>query len=310
MKITELFDIYKPKTLTFASMTKDINGINFVSSRATHNGCNGKVAKVEGITIYPAGAISVPLKGSVLEASLQLEDFYCAHQTAVLVPKTELTIRQKIYYILVIRSYKEKYSYGRQADRTIETFDLPSIEEIPDWVNTMDIPSFDDITEPKCNNEITLPHISLWKDFTYSELFEIKKVSGPKVSEAKKTIGNIPYVSATSENNGIVHCGDFEPTVKGNCITVGHLGDCFYQPKDFAGSNATALIPKFELTKERAMFLLPLLNASKFKYCYGRVIGINRLKNEIISLPVDKNNSPDWDLMEKYINSLAYSKYL
>ena len=309
MKITELFEIHKPKTLTFNSMTKDPNGINFVSSRATQNGCNGKVARVDGLTIYPAGAISVPLKGSVLEASLQLEDFYCAHQTAVLIPKVELTVRQKIYYILVIRSYKFKYNYGRQADRTIDTFELPSLEEIPDWVETMDIPSFEDVADSKISEKVELPDISLWKDFTYSELFEIKKVTGPRISDAKKTIGNIPYVSATAENNGIALYGDFEPTVKGNCITVGHLGDCFYQDKDFAGTNVTAMIPKFELNKKRAMFLLPLLNASKFKYCYGRVIGVARLNKEIISLPV-KDGNPDWDLMEKYIISLPYSKYL
>ena len=309
MKITELFEIHKPKTLTFNSMTKDPNGINFVSSRATQNGCNGKVARVNGLTIYPAGAISVPLKGSVLEASLQLEDFYCAHQTAVLIPKVELTVRQKIYYILVIRSYKFKYNYGRQADRTIDTFELPSLEEIPDWVETMDIPSFEDVADSKISEKVELPDISLWKDFTYSELFEIKKVTGPRISDAKKTIGNVPYVSATAENNGIALYGDFEPTVKGNCITVGHLGDCFYQDKDFAGTNVTAMIPKFELNKKRAMFLLPLLNASKFKYCYGRVIGVARLNKEIISLPV-KDGNPDWDLMEKYIISLPYSKYL
>ena len=309
MKITELFEIHKPKTLTFNSMTKDPNGINFVSSRATQNGCNGKVARVDGLTIYPAGAISVPLKGSVLEASLQLEDFYCAHQTAVLIPKVELTVRQKIYYILVIRSYKFKYNYGRQADRTIDTFELPSLEEIPDWVETMDIPSFEDVADSKISEKVELPDISLWKDFTYSELFEIKKVTGPRISDAKKTTGNVPYVSATAENNGIALYGDFEPTVKGNCITVGHLGDCFYQDKDFAGTNVTAMIPKFELNKKRAMFLLPLLNASKSKYCYGRVIGVARLNKEIISLPV-KDGNPDWDLMEKYIISLPYSKYL
>ena len=71
MLLSELFEIKKPRTLTFSSMTPDINGINFVSSRASNNGCNGKVRIEEGITVYPAGAISVPLKGSVLEASLQ-----------------------------------------------------------------------------------------------------------------------------------------------------------------------------------------------------------------------------------------------
>ena len=310
MHIKDLFEIKKPKTLTFTSMIEDANGINFVSSRATHNGCNGKVKKQEGIIVYPAGAISVPLKGSVLQASLQTEDFYCANQTAVLIPKTNLTTREKIYYILIIRSHAEKYNYGRQADRTIENLEIPSPDEIPSWVYEMEIPTFDDISEAKITEKAKLPPVSEWKSFRYDELFDIKKATGPKISEIKKTEGKIPYVSATAENNGIAHYGDFIPTMKGNCITVGHLGDCFYQEKDFSGSNVTALIPKFELTKERAMFLIALLNANKFKYNYGRVIGITRLKGEQISLPVDENGQPNWQLMEDYINSLPYSKYL
>jgi hypothetical protein len=43
VQIKDLFEIKKPKTLTFTSMIEDANGINFISSRATHNGCNGKV---------------------------------------------------------------------------------------------------------------------------------------------------------------------------------------------------------------------------------------------------------------------------
>ena len=310
MKLSTLFEIHKPKTLTFASMIEDPNGIQFVSSRATNNGCNGKVQQKEGITIYPAGAISVPLKGSVLEASLQKEQFYCAHQTAVLIPKQELTIREKIYYILCIKSHKDKFNYGRQADRTIEDLEVPSPDKIPSWVYEMEIPSFDDMSESKTQDKVELPPANQWKTYTYDNLFKIQKVTGPKISEIKKTVGNIPYVSATAENNGVAYYGDFEATTKGNCLTVGHLGDCFYQPQDFAGSNVTVLIPKFELTKELGMFLSALINANKYKYCYGRVIGISRLKEETIALPVTKQGEPDWDLIERYIDSLPYSKYL
>ena len=37
---------------------------------------------------------------------------------------------------------------------------------------------------------------------------------------------------------------------------------------------------------------------------------IARLKEETISLPVTENGIPNWQLMEDYINSLPYSKYL
>lgn len=309
MKINKLFNIhYGSKDYHAKGWLADKKGNTpLISSKASNRGIYGYFDIIPNYS----HVLTVPSTGSIGYALYQKNPCCVDDNTLVLEPLVDMTERQLIFYSLVIRQYAGRFMYGRQVTPArLGELEAPSLEEIPTWVDTMDIPSFDDIAEAKYNCEVVLPDQSLWKDFKYSELFEIKKVSGPKVSDIKKTVGNIPYVSATSENNGIVHHGDFEPTVKGNCITVGHLGDCFYQPKDFAGSNATALLPKFELNKARAMFLLPLLNASKFKYCYGRVIGINRLKNEIISLPVDENNLPNWQLMEQYINSLSYSKYL
>ena len=243
-------------------------------------------------------------------ASYQPTEYIASQNIAVLTPKETLSEIEMLFYAFVIQQSAHKYSYGRTGHSRLKTLEIPSLDEIPSWVYEMEIPTFDNISEAKSAEKVELPSVSEWKSFRYDDLFDIKKATGPKISEVKKTNGEIPYVSATAENNGIAHFGDFIPTMNGNCITVGHLGDCFYQEKDFSGSNVTALIPKFELTKERAMFLIALLNANKFKYNYGRVIGIARLKGEQISLPINNSGNPDWQLMEDYINSLPYSKYL
>lgn len=310
MKINELFTINKGRSYFKDFVVDNTSSINYVTTSGENNGVKCRVAENPQYEIFEPGTITVAMQGSVLSSFVQPNPFYLQTHVAALIPKVELNLQQKIFYCLAIHEHANKFSFGRKANRTLEDLEIPSLSEIPDWVETMEIPSFADIAEPKIFEKVTLPDLSEWKSFSYPQLFEIKKVSGPKVSEVKKTVGSIPYVSATSENNGIVHYGDFETTVKGNCITIGHLGDCFYQTKDFAGSNVTVLIPKFELNKERAMFLLPLLNAAKFKYCYGRVIGITRLKEETISLPVTIDDQPDWELIERYIKSMPYSKYL
>lgn len=286
-----------PEAVRYVSRTEKNNGVTTYIRR---------IAKEPS----PAHVLSVACGGSVLSTFYQDQPFYSGRDLYYLRPKVDLTPKEMLFYALIIKQNKYKYNYGRQANRTLAELEIPSPDEIPSWVYEMEIPTFDDISEAKITEKIELPPVSEWKNFRYDELFDIKKATGPKISEIKKTEGKIPYVSATAENNGIAHYGDFIPTMKGNCITVGHLGDCFYQEKDFSGSNVTALIPKFELTKERAMFLITLLNTNKFKYNYGRVIGITRLKGEQISLPIDENGQPDWQLMEDYINSLPYSKYL
>lgn len=310
MQIKELFNIISPQGLAYTNMTEQKGGIPFVCRSGKNNGVAGYVAPVNNLHPIDAPAITVPMSGSVLECFYQDKPFYTAYHVASLRPKINLTIREMFYYVCVIRQYKDRYNYGRQANRTLAELEVPSPDEIPSWVYEMEIPTFDDISEAKTAEKVELPPVDEWKSFKYSEIFNIKKATGPKISEVKKTEGNVPYVSATAENNGIAHYGNFTPTSSGNCLTVGHLGDCFYQGEAFAGSNATILNPKFELNAARAMFLVSLINANKFKYNYGRVIGIARLKEETISLPVTADGTPNWQLMEDYINSLPYSKYL
>lgn len=310
MQIKELFELHKGRSY-FKEFTENPSSkINYVTTSGEENGVKCAVNYNENYTLFSAGTITVAMQGSVLSSFVQTRDFYLQTHVAALIPKQPLTLQEKIYYCLAIKSHAKEFSFGRKANRTIESLEIPSPEEIPSWVYEMEIPTFDDISEAKTTEKVELPPVNEWKSFKYSEIFDIKKATGPKISEVKKTEGGVPYVSATAENNGIAHYGDFIPTATGNCLTVGHLGDCFYQANDFAGSNVTILTPKFELNPIRAMFLAPLINANKFKYNYGRVIGITRLKEETISLPITKSGVPNWQLMEDYINSLPYSKYL
>ena len=133
-KLSEIFDIYYPNTNIFYKNEPDINGINFVSAKASDNGIVGKVKFTNEFKIYPPKSITVPLKGSVLEPSLQIEKFYCAHQIAVLVSKNKLNIRELLFYVYCIKENKFKFNYGRQADRTFKDLIVPEKKEIPTWV--------------------------------------------------------------------------------------------------------------------------------------------------------------------------------
>lgn len=306
MRVDELFDIkYGRRNFYFKS--QESGDIPYISSQSKNHGIMGYVKS----DIVYENIITVARNGSV--GTSFFHDYICVpnDDCLILTAKFPLQKREHIYYCLNIQQHKGKFAYGRKVtpDRLGE-IQIPSPDEIPSWVYEMEIPTFEDFSDAKTTEKVELPPVSEWKSFKYSELFDIKKATGPKISEVKKAEGKVPYVSATAENNGIAHYGDFIPTASGNCLTVGHLGDCFYQANDFAGSNVTILTPKFELNPILAMFLVLLINANKFKYNYGRVIGITRLKEETISLPVTENGTPNWQLMENYINSLPYSKYL
>lgn len=313
-ELKNIFKIFYPKTLTFTSMNKSKNEINFVSSKATNNGVVDRVAIPKDVQIYKKGSITVPLKGSVLEASLQTEDFIIAHQTAVLY-SSELTTQEKIYYICYIKKYKENYNYGRQADRTLKNLLVPEKHEIPNWVYEIEIPDYSDIVEPKENKIVELPDSSKWKEFLFSEVFNMERGRGTSAREAKDNPGQHPYIGASSQNNGITILTNNKPTHQGNSITIstdGSVGESFYQEKDFSSTSNIVVITlkNKKLNPFIALLLTTLIKQIGQSFDYGRKWGITRMKESKISLPVDSNGNPDWQLMEDYIKSLPYSKYL
>ena len=134
VKLSDLFDIIKPKTTILNLFKQDKEGVNFVGSGSSNNGVSSKVKDINEVHKFKKGAITVPLKGTVLHAFLQLEDFYVAHQIAVLLSKEKMTNLEKIYYCLCIRHNKFRFNYNRQADRTLSDLLIPSKDDIPDWV--------------------------------------------------------------------------------------------------------------------------------------------------------------------------------
>jgi len=126
MKLIEIFNVEYPPTLIFSEQKADPNGINFVSSKGTKNGVVGRIKPNSNHTLYNKGSLTVPLKGSVLNAFVQPEDFYIAHQTAVLSPINPMSISEKLFYCLYIRHNAFKYNYGRQADKTLRDLELPA----------------------------------------------------------------------------------------------------------------------------------------------------------------------------------------
>jgi len=143
----------------------------------------------------------------------------------------------------------------------------------------------------------------------------MKRGSGGTATNAKNNPGPNLYIGASGENNGITQYTSLEPTEKGNCITVannGKVGASFYQSVDFlATSDVTVLTLKNRnLNPFIALFLTTLIKSIGESFDYGRKWGITRMKESKISLPVDSEGNPDWQLMEDYIKSLPYSKHI
>src|SRR5260364_204421 len=63
-----------------------------------------------------------------------IQHFIDSHDLFVLKPKCPMTIDEMLYYATCIKANQYKYSYGRQANKTLRELPIPAYESIPQWV--------------------------------------------------------------------------------------------------------------------------------------------------------------------------------
>lgn len=149
-----------------------------------------------------------------------------------------------------------------------------------------------------------------WQEFTYQELFDIKK--GKRLIKSDMEIGETPFVGAIDKNNGYRQFIKNEPLHPANVITVnynGSIGETYYQPAPFwASDDVNVLYPKFQLNVYSALFICTVIRQEKYRFSYGRKWNVERMNNSSIKLPVDNNGKIDIAFIENYIKSIPYSK--
>ena len=134
MRVDELFYLHQGNGFELYNMSQSLDSnISFVSRTAQTNGVVGKVDQVDGVAPFPAGYITVALGGSVLSSFVQKDPFYTAFHIMVLEPKRDMTFQEKLFYCMCIQNNAYRYSYGRQANKTLKDIEVP--DNTPEWVN-------------------------------------------------------------------------------------------------------------------------------------------------------------------------------
>ena len=145
-----------------------------------------------------------------------------------------------------------------------------------------------------------------WKEFKLNQIFKI--TTGACVNKQELEKGKIPIISFKGINNGIQ--GYFK-TINSknyreeeNFISFSFLGTCFYHPyKASLDMKVHCLKPlNYTLNKYSGLFLVNIFKKSYYGV-FNDQISSSDLKNEYISLPIDKNGNPDWEYMENTIKA-------
>lgn len=149
-----------------------------------------------------------------------------------------------------------------------------------------------------------------WENFVIEDLFNIKRPSARSQSDYEE--GEIPFIASGNYNNGVLKYlmpKDNEVLDKGNCITVSPVdGSSFYQKEDFLGrggaGSSIILLYNDHLNEKNGTFIATIIRKICSKYGYSDMGSKESIRKEIIKIPVDDENNPDWSYMEQYMKNI------
>lgn len=306
--IKNLFEIENAKSDGYENYDK--GNIIFVTNGDYDSSVLGKVKPMGEDKVFHQKSICL---SSFCEPTIQNPPFLPRGNggsgLVVLVPKQEMSNKELYFYASQIKMERWRFSFGRMLIKR-RVMDLKLVMYSEDNLKINVEEEIDRLLPPgkpkkKINEN---KHIKLVK---VDKICNIKKkTSLPQ--NAMNMNGKIPYVTASSLNNGVSDFADEEPNFEGKCLTValnGSVGEVFFQTCSFitSGDNAVLTLK----TKGNNIFLFyigALIKNNQWRYNYYRKLNLNKLKNLEVPLPYD-GEEIDYQYIEKIVkNSYGFSE--
>jgi hypothetical protein len=289
--VNELFDVRYGNGLELAYLHQSSVGYNFVARGKKNNGVVAVVEKVIGEQPFPAGSITVAVSGSVMESFLQVKPFYTSYHVMVLnpLPGVEMSDAVKLFYCLCLRHNKFRYSYGRQANETLKSLQIPCLEDVPNFVKFFSLERFkknlvqsvdlSTLAEKADNTGIFTDLVPL------SELFVVENgiaASNLFRSAQKRNDNWIPFIRPSYRQSTSVdaYVNKFlvpqEKVFPKGTLYVSTNGQgshtySYVSVSEFVpNSDVSVLIPKRLMTLREKLFYAMCITRNRYKFSYGR----------------------------------------
>ncbi len=294
MELTKLSNIFDIKygngfeLYNFKSYSKRIkNTIPFIARTSRNNGIAAFVEIMNDVEPFQSGLITVSVSGSVLEAFLQTEKFYTGFHILVLYPKYEMSIIEKLYYCQCMKANKYKYSYGRQANKTLKDILVPKF--IPQEFANIDYEKLNTLNPQSVINQDFELDASNWEYFITTDIFQdIAIAKSIDLNKLESDASGTNYIGRTRENNGrtakVEYKNEYKKYINDrNCVTVAMVGDstcsAFFQSEDFFASQNLLTLRNKNINEYNSIFLSVLIYLEKYRFSYGRRVNYKRCGN-------------------------------
>lgn len=324
---------------------EDKNGdVPFLSATQSNNGITGyyhistilKWDKVGDISeknlserIFEGNCIAITNNGSVGCAFYQENSFTCSHDvTPVYLRNYTLNKDIAMFLIPLLEKAGQSFGYGKKwrPKRMRKSKLLLPVDDSnqPNWIFMEQFIKQEqkkvaqqviDYYEPKmletAYDLVGLEEVE-WKVFPFNKIF--KKIQrGKRLKKADHIVGDTPYVSSTSINNGVDGFIGNEDDVRrfSNNLSIansGSVGFCFYHEYEYIASDHVTSLSIDGADKNIYLFMSTIVRRLEEKYSFNREINDKRIRQEKIILPVDENGNPHWKYMSKFVQKLEDEK--
>ncbi|MGH2266889.1 restriction endonuclease subunit S [Campylobacter taeniopygiae] len=142
----------------------------------------------------------------------------------------------------------------------------------------------------------------MWKEFKISGIFE--NYHGKRLIEKQRLKGDIPFLTAGENNNGISSFIGNNILTHENFISVDMFGNSFYHSYRASGDDNIYFFINKNLSKYIKLFIVCCINKQKTKYSYGKQFRQTNADTCKILLPIDSKGNPHWQFMEDYMRAI------
>ena len=314
--IKDLFTVKRPSARSQANY--DDGDVPFVASGNFNNGVLKYLEPKKDEILDAGNCITVsPIDGS---SFYQEDDFLGrggAGSSIILLYNPNLNLYNGYFIATVIRTVCRKYAYSDMANKDtigaekiklpVDKTGNPDFSYMESYMKNLELAVSSSLTDLQSAKKFDISgelDISNWKLFQISELFNVQK--GKRLTKADMKDGKIRFIGASAINNGITaYISNDEHLHPQNTITLsynGSIGEAFYQDEIFwASDDVNVLYPKFEMNREMAFFIIPLLKTAGKRYAFIDKWKKEDMEKSKIPLPADKDGNPDYKYMENYI---------
>ncbi len=325
-------------------------GIPFLGATQFNNGITGfvekevilKYDKVGDISdknindrIFKGNCLAITNNGSVGNIFYQKVEFTCSHDiTPIYLKSRELNENIAKFLIPLLKKSGESFEYAKKwrpkrmrksrmllpVDKKgnpnwgfMENYIKQEQKEITNKIVNYYQNKLDNILTTYTGGGILSKYNNIgWKVFEFNKIFrEIKR--GKRLTKSNQVIGDIPYVSSSSLDNGVDNFISNSKNIRKfkNTLSIansGSVGSCFYHKYEYVASDHITNLKLGNADENIYLFMATIVKRLEEKYSFNREINDNRIQREKIILPVDKNENPNWEYMSNFIKNIEKEK--